>query len=429
MGMGGTQRAAKFVKYLPEFGWQPEVITVKNVAYYAHDKSLEHDVFDADIIRTGSLDPQRILAKCGVKSVPGRINERVEGMKSAKVSSLKLLTEKLFPFFLVPDTKVLWLPFVLARATSRLRRNKFDAVFTTSPPHSVHLAGLFLRNHFGIPWIADFRDRWIGGEFQRDASVVHARLNTHMQKCVLRHADAVVGVSNGLARDLSACENTTSEKYNTITNGFDRNDFKSALTGQHKKSHFVICHCGAVTSTSDPIPFLKGLRYALDEKPGLKNTVLVEFVGHVLFNKMYEIIEQLGLTKNVRLCGYKSHLNAIAHLKHADVLLLSISERVTSGFIPGKLFEYFGARKPILAIAPPGETVDLLSKSSIAQVIWPPEPSKVGHAILNLVTKKNQTLFNKYDESFIESFERRTLSKKLADVFESAVVNKLDIKN
>ena len=139
----------------------------------------------------------------------------------------------------------------------------------------------------------------------------------------------------------------------------------------------------------------------------------------ILFNKIYGIIEQLGLTENVKLCGYAYHPDAIAHLKQADALLLSLSERVTPGFIPGKLFEYFGSRKPILAIAPPGETVDLLSRSRIAQVIWPPESSKVGHAILNLFAKNNLMLSN--DESFLESFERRTLSRKLADVFESAV--------
>jgi len=62
LGMGGTQRIAKFCKYLPDFGWTPIVITVKDVAYYAHDTTLMNDVQHTEIVRTHSLDPLRILA-------------------------------------------------------------------------------------------------------------------------------------------------------------------------------------------------------------------------------------------------------------------------------------------------------------------------------------------------------------------------------
>ncbi|MDX6642953.1 MAG: hypothetical protein QOD76_915, partial [Solirubrobacteraceae bacterium] len=60
----------------------------------------------------------------------------------------------------VPDLAIVgWLPFALPRALSLARRERFDCVITTSPPHSAHLIGLALRRR-GVPWVADFRDGW-----------------------------------------------------------------------------------------------------------------------------------------------------------------------------------------------------------------------------------------------------------------------------
>ena len=62
MGMGGTQRATKFAKYLPKFGCNPIVVTVKDVHYYAHDNSLLTEIKGIPIYRTESLDPLRLIA-------------------------------------------------------------------------------------------------------------------------------------------------------------------------------------------------------------------------------------------------------------------------------------------------------------------------------------------------------------------------------
>ena len=99
IGMGGTQRIAKFGKYLAEFGWEPTIITVLPISYWAIDETTLDELSHVRIIRTESLDPQRLLAKMGKKQL-------------AKVGSGKGLAHfvnlKILPFFLLPDTKILW---------------------------------------------------------------------------------------------------------------------------------------------------------------------------------------------------------------------------------------------------------------------------------------------------------------------------------
>jgi len=158
--MGGTQRMAKFVKYLPQFGWKPYVVTVKDIVYFAKDESLLADVRDADITRTGSLDPQRLLARFAFGKPQSAVARKASGSKVWRT------TNRLLQWVFVPDAKVLWLPFALYRAWKRLRSENIDCVLTSAPPHASQLLGFALKKMTKIPWVADFRDGWAHGNFQ-----------------------------------------------------------------------------------------------------------------------------------------------------------------------------------------------------------------------------------------------------------------------
>jgi len=101
LGMGGTQRVAKFVKYLPHFGWQPTIVTVKDVAYYAFDPKLLRDVRSAQVVRTGSLDPQRLMAKFCPGASEATKTQSAGGQTSKSARLLGMLNSKVLPFFLI----------------------------------------------------------------------------------------------------------------------------------------------------------------------------------------------------------------------------------------------------------------------------------------------------------------------------------------
>lgn len=418
LGMGGTQRVAKFVKYLPGFGWQPTIVTVKDVAYYAFDPKLLHDVRSAQVVRTGSLDPQRLLAKFST-GVAKKTETRSSHQQSKSSRLWEALNSKVLPFLLIPDSKVLWLPHAISAAACLLKNQRFDAIMTTSPPHSIHFAGMYLHKQSAIPWIADFRDGWVGGEFQQEPSIFHQKLNDWLQSKVLIEADRVIGVSNGLTASLKGCYSSRSEKFVTITNGYDIDDFKQAPKPKVDKDKFTFCHCGAVTAASDLKYFLLGLQQALLLRPQLGNQLRVEFVGQVLLESFNKMIKILGL--EIQLTGYKSHDQAIGHIKSANALILTVSDKVSTGFIPGKLFEYLFAHKPILAIVPHGETASILRQRGLATIVWPPEPIKVGKAILEIIDSKDKSSSMQVNERLIKCYDRQLLTERLARVLGSVV--------
>ena len=112
MGMGGVQRTMKFVRYLPDFGWDPIILTVKDVLYHARDESLLHEIQERSIIRTESLDPQRILWKLM------RSEKKRTGTRSPQKPSILLerINRNLLTWFLIPDPKILWTPHAICRA-------------------------------------------------------------------------------------------------------------------------------------------------------------------------------------------------------------------------------------------------------------------------------------------------------------------------
>ncbi|NOZ57292.1 MAG: glycosyltransferase family 4 protein [Calditrichaeota bacterium] len=162
LGMGGTQRVAKFCEYLPEYGWQPVLLTVKDIAYYARDKELSRSLARTRVERTESLDPQRLVALLS-RSPTGVAN----------VSTRQSRWVRLATSLLVPDAKVGWLPFAVLRGVQLVRSLRIHAVLVTSPPHSAQLGGWLIARATGVPWMADFRDRWCAGEFQPGTTRVH----------------------------------------------------------------------------------------------------------------------------------------------------------------------------------------------------------------------------------------------------------------
>ncbi len=209
--MGGTQRTAKFVKYLPDFGWEPIVLTVKDVAYFAKDESLLQDVMKAKVIRTGSLDPQRMLSIFRRRKAAVNSETREPGVQRWEALS------RLIAWFLVPDAKILWIPFVISRALFAIKQGNINCLLTTGPPHSVHLAGIILKKLTHLPLVLDFRDGWSKGNFQNEPTKLHRRLNRYLEKSVLEKADGVVAVSNRLADSLKGKITERANRLYTVT--------------------------------------------------------------------------------------------------------------------------------------------------------------------------------------------------------------------
>lgn len=412
--MGGTQRAAKFVKYLPEFGWQPIVLTVKDIAYYAKDESLVADVASAQIHRTGSLDPQRLLwlLKNKKKQDRGEVQS---------ISPSQSLLSSLLSWIFIPDNKLLWLPFAFWRARKIIKNENISHVITTSPPHSVHILGLVLKRLFKVSWLADFRDGWADGNFQNEPTAGHRALNRLMEKKILNSADAVVTVSAGLTRKMAKVVKAEN-KFHTITNGFDQEDFESAKV-QPVDERFTMTYSGTISEISPVEDLLKALSGLLLNKKELKDQIKLQFVGKDISGTALKMVEELDLSSLVEFFGYVNHRKAIANILRADLLIYPVSDRASQDFIPGKTFEYLASGKPVLVIGPEIEGVSILQNHSEIKVVENGNLSKIEESLLDFIEKGRKT-FDTPNWKELSKYERKALNGELAKVLDSFALGK-----
>jgi len=347
-GGAGVQRWLKFAKYLPEFGWQPVVLTVdpEFASYPQRDESLSSEVgSDCLVYKTKSFELYNLYKLISrKKEVPygGFANE-------SKESLFQKVSKFLRGNFLLPDPRKGWNKYALKKAIELIKEFKIDTIVTTSPPHSTQLIGLALKKRFKtIRWIADLRDPWTDiyyyNQFKHTA--IAREIDRNYERQVVENADLLISVSEDVKRifaDKSA--RPIAEKTVVIPNGFDSEDFQvGQFTPEIKK---VITYTGTISEAYDVDCLLAAL---LELSGEWSQKLLIRFVGKVP-STIASRFRETGF--EVELVGYVDHQKSIEYLFRSDLLLLVIPKVANNrGILTGKFFEYLAAQKPVLAIGP-----------------------------------------------------------------------------
>jgi len=248
-----VQRATKFTRYLPEFGWKPYVITVKDIQYYAKDFSLLDEVKHIPLIRTGSLDPARIAYLINKLIPPKGLNKNPSASTGGRLP-------KIFRHIFYPDSKGLWSIFANRKIASLRKQIQFDAIFSTSPPISSHL----LLAKYNLPWIADFRDYWTIGDGIYTPTKWHRRRYHTIMRTIVNRASKIIAVSEPIADSIrSHVSPNEGEKVEIIPNGFDPNDFANISPIQFDRFTFI--YNGSLYPLCTPDQFLSALDLIITE--------------------------------------------------------------------------------------------------------------------------------------------------------------------
>ena len=421
LGMGGTQRSTKFVKYLPAFNWEPIVVTVKDIEYYAQDESLLAEIKNRKIVRTKSLDPLRLLALFRKKN---NINKNLANSNLVKMTPnlLTLLNQIFIRWFFIPDAKIFWLPFAFVTALKLIKKNRIKIIYTTSPPHSSHLAGMLLKNLVKIKWVADFRDAWTNGETQPCPTLFHAFLNRYFEKTVLRTADRVISMCDHLSQNLQRKHGYffKQKKFITIANGYDNEDFENLMNLVPNKK-FTITHCGSISRVSDPEPFLKAIKLLFQLHPYLKQKIKIQFFGIDLFGRLNYLSDKLQLDDCISPIQYLPHRMALKEIMKSHLLLLTINKQTGEEIITGKIFEYLGSGKPILLISSAGEVSKLIRSLKRGTAVTGQKIEIIKDIIYNYfqMFQEKKLVFSK--PLSVKKFERKELTKQLALVFSDLI--------
>ncbi|NND71659.1 MAG: glycosyltransferase family 4 protein [Rhodothermales bacterium] len=359
-GGSGVQRPVKFVKYLPEFDWHPTVLTVSpdKAAYVDRDSALASDIPESvDVIRTSSWDPYGLYARLRGSSRGDSIVMHMSPEDDAGWKDRLSLWFRANLF--IPDARIGWVPYVVKEARKLHRAKAFDAIVTTSPPHSVHLAGRRLANRLEIPWLADFRDPWTNifyRDFLPTLGLVD-RFEKKLERKIVQRADSVVTVSK---RDHEFYEDLRGRRVSLIPNGYDPDDMPSHRSVN--SGTFVLAHVGVLNETRNPDALWKALATFEDAAD-----FRLELTGR-MDDEVSGAVQDLPVSKLVT--DNVSHSEAIEKMFGSSLLFFVVNRGTgNESMIPAKVYEYLASGVRILGIGPTdGDAARLIEETSSGQV-------------------------------------------------------------
>lgn len=443
IGGGGVPRPLKMAKYLGEFGWNVHVLTVDPTYHATLDPSLLAQLPQAVTIHRAKelpLLPRRAAgtapAAKSAASAPAAATPAADAapprasFKSALKKQVFQLLKKVKPYLLIPDDQILWLPHALKLGREIIRREQIDVIFSTSGPVTNHLVARRLAREAGCKWVADFRDPWTQN-MHTSGIVWRERLEERMEAQVMAEADAITTVTATFAENFRNKHGERIKRLELIYNGFDQADFAGLQPSHAVPGKFHAVYAGILYQKRNPRLFLQAIRELIDEGEIERSDVLLSFAGvfdYPGYTENRDCVERLGLGDLVRVLGNLPHQEALGLMKGADALLLIGDVSADAGaYIPGKLYEYMGVGKPILALNKAGEATEIIRQFRLGQVADPEDKEAIKQAYLRLYREWKTNGAREDAErgadfaERVKRYERREQARQLAELMDELV--------
>ncbi|MEL6976380.1 MAG: glycosyltransferase family 4 protein [Bacteroidota bacterium] len=407
-GGPGVQRWLKFVKYLPEFGIEPILYVPENPSYPILDEKLVEEIPKGiTVLRQKIREPYRwasFLSKSKTQTISkGMIAKKKQGFLE------KVLLWVRGNFF-IPDARVAWVKPSVDFLGSYLQEHKIGTVITTGPPHSVHLIGLGLKKKLNIRWIADFRDPWTSIGYHERLKLTKSSKQKHkdLEREVLSSADQIVVTSQTTGSEF---ENITSKPIEVVTNGYEDNPYTSALD-----KDFTVAHIGSLLTDRNPRQLWEVLGALVRTNTLFAEKLKIQLVG-IVGAEVKDSLADHGLLDYVDFKGYLNHQEVLQLQQKAQILLLlEIDSAQTAGIIPGKLFEYFAAQRPILAIGPKEwEAGIMVQETESGTFLTPEDTTELNTVLLEWFSQYQEKRLVASPKN-IQQYHRRQLTETLANI-------------
>lgn len=359
-GGSGVQRWVKMCKYLPQNGWLPVVYTPLNPALTAVDDTLAADVpAEVEVIRRRIIEPGQFSRKT--------TNAQVTPINGQKKTLKQRIAMWIRGNLFIPDPRVLWVLPSVRFLCRYLREHHVDAIVSTGPPHSMHLIAKMVARRTGLPWVADFRDPWTRMFYFKHLSLTPRAESLHvkMELSVLDGATRVVAVSPLVQLDFQQATETPVE---LITNGFDAQDFPDMPRSSFSSEHFTLLHAGLFAADGNPTVLWEALGEMVASDSDFARDFRLVLCGKT-DSAVISALCEAGLGDNFTDLGYVDHKSVVQRMKEAAALMLPLrKEPEYRATLPGKLFEYLAARRPVIGVGQKdGAMAAILSSTGAGQ--------------------------------------------------------------
>nr|WP_317359885.1 glycosyltransferase family 4 protein [uncultured Tyzzerella sp.] len=402
MGGSGVQRSVKFVKHLRAFGYEPIVFTRKTQGAKLIDETLLNDVPQGvKIVRTKAYEPSEMD---GILKIPFKVLAKI----------------------MIPDSARIWFETSKKEALKTIQENNIKIIYTTSAPYSDHLLGLYIKRKMPhIKWVVDFRDEWTNNPYTLDNphNPIRTKIEKNMEKDVLLEADYLITNTPVMRDNFIKNNGIKGDNFYVIPNGYDEEDFYNMDFTKANNDKFTMVYTGALYGRRKPDNFFKAIKNLKDKGIIKDDSLKVKLIGNYHKDKLQAQIDSFSLTNEIEIIGYVPHNVCIKHQLSSDALVLIEGSGVgANAFYTGKIFEYMNTRRPVIAILPEGVAKDLVLESKIGIVANTDNVLEIEDIIKQYYEKWQKNMLD-FEPNFsvIEKFERKALTKDLANIFDKAL--------
>jgi glycosyltransferase involved in cell wall biosynthesis len=432
----GRIRTLKFAEHLRALGWDSIVLTLQPSGFEPnYDAALLAEIpegveivrvplmtFDERITRLakrllgrsathGGASPDVSVSVSGAaQSVPARLGffERLQHLAKRWI---RLGLD-------IPDSYLPWALKALPVARKICERRKVDLVFTTLPPFSAAYLGYKLAGETGIPWIADYRDLWYGDVLREWLPPWRQRLELLIEKRWLKRASVIVTVSQQKTDYMRRLHPRLQARWETLTNGYDSEIYAArARTRPFEQDRIEFVYTGRLFKNRRGYAFAEALGRLKQRHPELVAPVRVRILGGVspeIAARYDAILHQSGIRECFDFPGDVGYGEAMDAQVNCDYLLLIVDTGETSdGVIPGKLFEYVAAKRPIFALCDPGATQQIIDQARLGIVVDAEDVTACEEALQRVLAMPVPDRLDR-DEAYLARFDRQNIAADLA---------------
>ena len=393
-GAVGNLRTLRLLKHLAETGADQEVLTLAPASYRPGT------VIDTDrvaqvpagvrVIQVPALRPiDRLEAMMAGRrpdaAAPSAESRPAAGVR-ASAGRIRRMRAVLRAMLTLPDAEVSWILPAILRGLRRVRKGRPDVIYSSGPPFSAHVVAAVLAALADLPWVADFRDPWARAPWRDDRFAFEKRAWSFFERWIVKRADQVLFATPANRDDFAAAYGREyASRFHVVPNGCDLTEF-DGLVPSPGTDRFVLLHAGSLYGARDPSPIFRAAARAVATgavDPGRFRIRLIGRVG-VPGADLPRLIRELGIEEVVEFVPHLPRRQVLQEMVDASALL--VVQPITRLSIPGKLYEYLAAGRPVLGLAEPdGDTAALLRRTPAGVVVASDDPDGLLRALTELV--------------------------------------------
>jgi hypothetical protein len=403
-------RMRGLVKFLPEFGWEATVLTVRCNITGCMDEKNDLTVIETDYDNPLSVWKKR-LGLNAEKGVKEQFNLPTYKTRKTLIDACLHIWGEIFTY---PDEAIGWYKSAIDAGTSLLEKEQFDIIFSSSGPATSHIIASHLSKRFNIPWIADFRDLWTQYHYYSYSKIRKVR-ERRLEIRTISSAKALTTVSQPLADKLLTIHKA--KDVYCIPNGFDP-DIVNAGFEVSKK--FTICYTGFIyAGRQDPKILFEAISRLLEEAKIDRREIMIDFYGFDEGWLKYDI-DHYGLADIVNIHGMVPRDVVLQKQRESQILLLlTWNDPREKGIYTGKVFDYLAAKRPILALGLNGGIVsDLIKQTNTG--FFASSIEEIKEILIKWYLEYKLCGIIKYCgvESEVNKYNQREMVRKFAEVFD-----------